>query len=321
MLVFTSVVCAQSAITEEGFRNFTWGDSLQQFETNSAQMLLLDFDRDKQLTKYICTNESHAIYDIGFYPIYYHFWQDKFVAVRAYFNGENNAGVFQHLYDSLVAQFGVSEKVEASQNQGEEVIYWQTEKTGIRLVYNQTSKKGYLYIYSKQLYIYSKQLQSDYAAFVKSLPKASNDYKNQPNGFESIEWGRTLPELKNEQVLFRVNKKTTLMGEFVKENDSKTFMTVPIVSKTYDFWQDKFFSAYVHYKSNDDKETFHKLYEKLVGKYGEPANGRYDPAEDAQYYVWPGDKTHILLYYFFKQKESYVFFVSKKLYDEKSLSQ
>ena len=97
-------------------------------------------------------------------------------------------------------------------------------------------------------------------------------------------------------------------------------MGVPILNKTYSFWQDKFYCTYIYYNSDNDKETLNKLYQKLVEKYDEPSKGRFDESLNARYYVWEGEQTHIMLYYFLNKKESYIFFVSKEIYDEQDIS-
>lgn len=316
LVIFISIstIYANADINESGFRDLKWKDDLQNFPEIYKDMILLDFDKNKKVKNYVRKNSSYSIYDNGFYPIYYQFWYDKFISVRAEFDSEKDTESFQNIYNKLVEKFGVPKKFE-SQKTNMEVSHWQTEDTGINLNYNANSKRGYLYIYSKTL-------QKEYFEFLKNEPDIIYSYKNQPGGFEKLFWGQTREDIQNQHgdnVIFKPNLKKDRLGEFIIQDDNDNFLGVPIISKTYEFFKEKFFCVYIYYKSDDNKETFEQIYKKLLEEYDEPSNGRYDKNENIQYYVWAGEKTYIIMYYFFNKKESYIFFVSKPLYDEKNI--
>ncbi len=297
---FVSNAFAENAIKNSGFQDVNWGASLKD---TTKEFILLDFDTNKKLYNYISKEESYFVYDVGFYPIYYQFWNDKFVAVRAYFNVEKDAESFQRLYNNLVSQFGIAAKIE--NNSGEDIVFWQTEDVYVRLNYNLSAKKGYLYVYNKKL-------QNDYARFLDAMGKNESDYKNQPQGFEGIKWGAEIKELKKVGKDFKANNKSERLGEFILVGDAKTFMDVPIIEKRYSFWQNQLLAVYVHYKNDANKDL---IYQKIKSEYGEPTNGRYDLAKKMQYYIWAGEKTHIILYDFVEKRESFVLFASKELYE------
>ena len=299
-------------IHENGFRELNWGESIDAFSQKGIEFAELNFDRNKKLFNYMRRVESYSIYETGFYPIYYHFWDDKFVAVRAYFNAEKDTGAFQRIYDSLAARFGVSQTLDSTNTQ-EEPIFWRAGQTSIILHYNMTTKMG-------SIYIFNPQLQNEYSTFVKSLPAQPLTYQNQPDGFSDMAWGKTFEELKSEGKKFKVNKKDSIVGDFTLDGDNNDFLGVPVIRKTYSFWEKQLFCAYVHYQSGDEKAAFNKIYGKMNEEYGLPTYGRYSEAEKAYYYTWPGESTYILLYYFLDKKESYVFFTSKPLYDKQTVT-
>lgn len=300
----TNVYAKEGALNENGFRDMKWGESLQEITDKGIDFVELDFDTNKKLFIYIRKNDLYSIYDTHFSPIYYYLWNDKLVAVRAEFNSEKDSKAFQRIYDGLVSDFGIGKKPSSQNNTDDDLTSWQNENTAITLDYTNKDKTGILFIYSHVL-------QKEYADFLKTLPKSPPDYKNQPQGFADKKWGILADDLKAKGVHLIANKNKNILGDYSIANDENTFMGIPATKITYGFWEDKLWSAYVYYKNQD----FDKIYRKLKELYGMPVNGRFENSTNTRYYVWPGETTYIIVYQLLNQKESYIFFASKELYD------
>ena len=308
LLCSSAFAATEKDIHESGFRDLNWGESLDSLQQKGNQFTEYGFDNHKKLYTYMRFADSYSIYGTGCYPIYYYFWDGKLVAIRTYFNAERDSDAFQRLYNAIVVDFGVSQKLPA-RTDDEETLSWQDGQTTVRMTYNMLTKAG-------SLYLFNTKLQTDYAAFLKTAEPP--DYQNQPDGFNSINWGTDMKDLQTQGKKFKANKNESILGDYTLDKAENTLLGLPVIRTTYSFWQKQFCAAYVYYQSVDEKSTFNSLYEKLCTQYGAPLQGRYSEADRAYQYIWPGDVTYIMLYHFPNQKESYIFFASKELYDQQS---
>lgn len=300
----------KSPVYANGFRDMEWGSDAMSFEEKGISFTEIGFDRQKKLFTYMLVPEQYAIYDTGFYPIFYHFWDGRFVAIRAYFNGDKDAGAYQKLYENLISQLGLPKE---SVSRGEEDdVQWVLGDTGVKLTYNQIQRTGLLYVYSISL-------QEQYRDFVKKLPASNPNYPNQPKGFMSFEWHMTKEQFKENGLNLRPVRDESILGDYMLAKDKKEFMGVPVSRITYGFFENQLWAAYIYYQNDSEKAAFSELQQKMSDYYGLPAYGRYEETSKMHYYLWAGEETHIMLYHLENQKESYIFFASVDLYNKKSV--
>ncbi len=302
LLLFTFALCLpvsqaksiriiEQPVAADGVLGIKWRQAKETMPTLEER----EYDRPGKLFIYTLPGDKKSLYNIELSGCTYLFWDGKFGAVRAYFNGEKNADAFQTLYNKFVANFGLPKKQYTAANQAERQE-WTVGDTQIRMDYFRADKAGALYFHSIAL---AKEMTES----KKTSPKQPPSYPNQPDGFRNLAWGMTMPQMQQDSL--KLNADTS--GNYIIENDSKDFFGLTLDKLSYNFWREQLFSVYAYCKKQDAA----KLYDQLVKQYGLPAQKRMQ--NGSQEYYWDGKKTTIIFYY----DENLLFFTSTAIYMEK----
>lgn len=293
-------------IGAQGVLDIPWQTSLDELQQQNITFSQLDFDRKKKL--FIYNREAANTFLLGnveFYSTRYYFWDDKFAAVKGFFDGEKSSDVFQQVYNALIARFGLPQKQTEDALIGEQSFYWQTDKTGIKMTYYPEVKAG-------NIYIYSIDLNLQYVDFIRNMPGELPTYPNEPAGFNNIAWGTPREQIIENGQKLVPSKNITILGDYVFAKYSKKFLDTNIRYITYNFFEDQLSAAYIYYKTVDND----KIAEKLVELHGLPTSGRYNETNNTYTYYWQGNQTYILLVSSPDAKDSYIYFTSKTIHDK-----
>lgn len=112
-----------------------------------------------------------------------------------------------------------------------------------------------------------------------------------PQGFRQIPWGVNVAELKNMEVADPGGS----MSMYTKKADVLKVGEADIASLFYGFYNDRFYSVYIYFKT---PENFAKIKSALVLEHGDPATSAYDVDGTSSKYAWQtGDQVAIALDY------------------------
>lgn len=293
-------------ITSHGIENIAWQTSLTELQQQNISFTPLDFDRKKKLFIYKKDAETTFHFaNVDFYATRYYFWDDRFAALKCFFDSEKTHDAFQQIYNTLISKYGLPQKQTENAEKNEQSLYWQTDNTGIKMTYYPEVKAG-------EIYIYSIDLNLEYVEFVRNMPGEIPSYLNEPDGFNNIAWGTEKDTIILNGQKLVPNNLENILGDYTFAKYPKKFLDTNIKNITYNFFEGQLTSAYVYYKTADTDTIF----EKLTESYGLPASGRYNETTKTYTYYWAGNKTFILLVHDLSSKNSYIYFTSKTMQDK-----
>lgn len=245
----------------QGWGEWEWGRNLNEIihELNTpliekGAVFRYDFVQSyyKGLDKPFCTIKDPSVR--------YWFAQDRLFAVKIV-DWMAYPQKWEDVKIALIEKYGLPSKVDYEKerkfgtpgiagelgNDPADFYYWYGEKARISATFYPKAARIVIFIFSPEQFDNINSLRD-------RMPKEMKNYPNEPSGFRGISWGTNITKVQDKLKFKKFLSGISGSGIALYENpkDELSFGAGHASSITYEFWQDKFLSAYISVDSERD---------------------------------------------------------------------